>query len=234
MCPSRRRRDPGTTTREARMDGRADVTVDVAIVGGGIAGAALATVLARDGYDVLLLERQTSYRDKVRGEFLSCWGVAEMLALDLEKPLVDAGGHYITRAVMYDELVDPETAEANAAPLDHLLPGVPGCLDIGHPQACEGLAGAAAEAGATVVRGVGDVEVVPGRAADPALRARRPGHDGVRRPRGRRRRTDVECAPPTRTHPARHRAPNHGGRPARRRARRLAREPAVDGHRGRP
>ena len=62
------------------MDKRADVTVDVAIVGGGIAGAALATVLARDGYEVLLLERQTSYRDKVRGEFLSCWGVAEMLA----------------------------------------------------------------------------------------------------------------------------------------------------------
>src|SRR4051794_6709042 len=147
MCPRPRRRDPGTTTREAPVDGRADVTVDVAIVGGGIAGAALATVLARDGYDVLLLERQTSYRDKVRGEFLSCWGVAEMLALDLEKPLVDAGGHYITRAVMYDELVDPETAEANAAPLDRLLPGIPGCLDIGHPQACEGLAGAAAVAG---------------------------------------------------------------------------------------
>src|SRR3954451_5456459 len=168
MCPSRRRRDPGTTTREAPVDGRADVTVDVAIVGGGIAGAALATVLARDGYDVLLLERQTSYRDKVRGEFLSCWGVAEMLALDVEKPLVDAGGHYITRAVMYDELVDPETAEANAAPLDRLLPGIPGCLDIGHPQACEGLAAAAAEAGATVVRGVGDVEVVPGE--PPTLR----------------------------------------------------------------
>ncbi len=56
------------------MDKRADVTVDVAIVGGGIAGAALATVLARDGYEVLLLERQTSYRDKVRGEFLSLLG----------------------------------------------------------------------------------------------------------------------------------------------------------------
>ena len=105
------------------MDGRADVTVDVAIVGGGIAGAALATVLARDGYEVLLLERQTSYRDKVRGEVLCCWGVAEMLALDLEKPLLDAGGHYVTRAVPYDEVIDPAAAEANAVPLDRLLPG---------------------------------------------------------------------------------------------------------------
>ena len=150
------------------MDKRADVTVDVAIVGGGIAGAALATVLARDGYEVLLLERQTSYRDKVRGEFLSCWGVAEMLGLDLEKPLLDAGGHYVRRFVPYDEVIDPATAEANAAPLDRLLPGVPGCLDIGHPEACEGLAGAAAQAGATVLRGVGDVEVVPGN--PPTLR----------------------------------------------------------------
>ena len=144
------------------------MTVDVAIVGGGIAGAALATVLARDGHEVLLLERQTDYRDKVRGEVLLCWGVAEMLALDLEKPLLDAGGHYVTRAVPYDEVVDPATAEERAIPLDRLLPGVPGALDVGHPQACEALARAAAGAGATVLRGVGDVEVVPG--ARPTLR----------------------------------------------------------------
>ena len=69
-----------------------DRSVDVVVVGGGIAGSALATVLARDGYEVLVLERQTTYRDKVRGEVLCCWGVAELLALDLEKALLDAGG----------------------------------------------------------------------------------------------------------------------------------------------
>jgi 2-polyprenyl-6-methoxyphenol hydroxylase-like FAD-dependent oxidoreductase len=119
-------------------------------------------VLARDGYEVLVLERQTSYRDKVRGEALCCWGVAEMLALDLEKPMLDAGGHYATRFVPYDETVEPAQAEAAAVPLDQLLPGVPGVLDVGHPEACEALARAAAEAGATVLRGVGDVEVTPG------------------------------------------------------------------------
>ena len=147
------------------MDGRTDVTVDVAIVGAGIAGAALATVLARDGYEVLVLERQTTYRDKVRGEALACWGVAEVLALDLEKPLLDAGGHYVTRAVFYDETVEPAYAEDLATPLDGLVPGVPGVLDVGHPQACEELAAAAVAAGATVLRGVGDVEVVPGTPA---------------------------------------------------------------------
>jgi 2-polyprenyl-6-methoxyphenol hydroxylase-like FAD-dependent oxidoreductase len=139
-----------------------DRSVDVVIVGAGIAGSSLATVLARDGYEVLVLERQTSYRDKVRGEALCCWGVAEMLALDLEKPLLDAGGHYATRFVPYDETVEPAQAEAAAVPLDQLLPGVPGVLDVGHPEACEALARAAAEAGATVLRGVGDVEVTPG------------------------------------------------------------------------
>ena len=44
-----------------------DRSVDVVVVGGGIAGSALATVLARRGLDVVVLERQTAYRDKVRG-----------------------------------------------------------------------------------------------------------------------------------------------------------------------
>ncbi|MBO0874940.1 MAG: FAD-dependent monooxygenase [Pseudonocardia sp.] len=137
---------------------------DLVVVGGGIAGSALATVLARDGFDVLVLERQTSFRDKVRGEVLVCWGVAELLRLELEKPLLEAGGAYVTRYVSYDENVDPLEAEAAARPLDQLLPGVPGALDVGHPQACEALIGSAAAAGATVVRGVGDVEVTAGRA----------------------------------------------------------------------
>ena len=43
---------------------------DVVVVGAGIAGGALGTVLARAGFGVLLLEREISYPDRVRGEFL--------------------------------------------------------------------------------------------------------------------------------------------------------------------
>jgi 2-polyprenyl-6-methoxyphenol hydroxylase-like FAD-dependent oxidoreductase len=149
-------------------------SADVVVVGGGIAGSSLATVMARDGYQVVLLERQRAYRDKVRGEVLVCWGVAELLRLDLEKPLLDAGGCYVTRAVPYDEVTEPAQAEAVAAPLDRMLPGVPGALDVGHPQACEALTQAAAAVGATVVRGVGDVDLDPGDA--PLVRYE---HDGV-------------------------------------------------------
>ncbi len=137
-------------------------SVDAVVVGGGNAGSALATVMARDGYQVVVLERQTTYRDKVRGEWMACWGVAELLQLNLEKPLLDAGGCYVTRAVPYDEVTDPAQAEAAVPPLDQMLPGVPGALHIGHPEACEALIQASVTAGATVVRGVGDVDLEPG------------------------------------------------------------------------
>jgi 2-polyprenyl-6-methoxyphenol hydroxylase-like FAD-dependent oxidoreductase len=149
-------------------------SADVVVVGGGIAGSALATALARNGLAVLVLERQTAYRDKVRGEVLVCWGVAEMQRLGLEKPLLDAGGGYVTRGMPYDETRDPSQARAQALALDQLLPDVPGCLDVGHPEACEALAQAAVSAGATVIRGVGDVEVTAG--SSPAVRYE---HDDV-------------------------------------------------------
>jgi 2-polyprenyl-6-methoxyphenol hydroxylase-like FAD-dependent oxidoreductase len=139
-------------------------SADVVVVGGGIAGSSLATVLARDGYQVVVLERQTVYRDKVRGEVMCCWGVAEVLRLGLEEPLLDAGGCYVTRGVFYDEVTEPAQAESDAVPLDQMVPGVPGALDVGHPEACEALTQAATAAGATAVRGVGDVEIEPGDA----------------------------------------------------------------------
>jgi menaquinone-9 beta-reductase len=48
---------------------------DVVVVGAGIAGASIAAVLARGGLEVLLLERQRTYRDRVRGEYMAPWGV---------------------------------------------------------------------------------------------------------------------------------------------------------------
>lgn len=135
---------------------------DVVVVGAGIAGSALATVLAGEGYRIVLLERQATYHDKVRGEVMSCWGVAELRRLGLEQHLLDAGGCYVKRAVSYDEVVEPMQAESGAVPLDQMLPGVPGLLDVGHPEACEALNRAAAEAGATVIRGIGAIEIEPG------------------------------------------------------------------------
>ena len=140
---------------------------DVVVVGGGIAGSTVATVLARGGLEVQLLERQTAYRDKVRGEVFVPWGVAEVKSLGLEEPLLAAGGGYARRLARFEEWVEPSEAEAGAVPLDRLRPGVRGSLNVGHPEACEALCRAAADAGATVVRGVGEVTVTSG--AEPAV-----------------------------------------------------------------
>ena len=61
-------------------------TYDVVIVGGGIAGGALAAVLARGGVAVAVLERDPVPIDRVRGEFMALWGVAELQRLGLFEP----------------------------------------------------------------------------------------------------------------------------------------------------
>jgi 2-polyprenyl-6-methoxyphenol hydroxylase-like FAD-dependent oxidoreductase len=137
---------------------------DVVVVGGGIAGSAVAAALAPSGVRVLVLERQTTYRDKVRGEYMHPWGVAEVLRLGLEQTLLDAGGGYSPALANYGRHVEPRVADENAVPLNMLLPGVPGAMCVGHPQLSEALNTVAAHRGATVVRGVGDVDVVAGMA----------------------------------------------------------------------
>ncbi len=138
-------------------------TYDVAIVGGGIAGGELATRLAREGLGVLVLEKTTTYPDKVRGEWFSPWGVVELKRLGLYDLLVDAGGHHVTRhATFGDDIDDPQAALNGAMDLTQLVPGAPGPLCIRHTHACQVLTDAAAEAGATVLRGVSRLHVCPG------------------------------------------------------------------------
>ena len=146
-------------------------TRDVVIVGGGIAGSAIAAALAPAGVDVLVIERQVKYRDRVRGEYLQPWGVAEARRLGLEQTLLDAGGGYTTRLATYGEDVDADVAASVALPLDMLIPDVSGGLNVGHPQASEALSSLAADRGATSLRGVGDVEVdVPVAGGSPSVR----------------------------------------------------------------
>ena len=135
---------------------------DVVIVGGGIAGAGLAAVLASGGLEVCVLERQTTYADRVRGEWLAPWGVAEAQRTGLYDVLVRAGGHHVAKQIGYGDWISPQDAEAGAVPLDVMFPGVPGPLCLAHFTATEALAQAAAEAGAAVVRGVSSVETKPG------------------------------------------------------------------------
>ncbi|MES3026231.1 MAG: NAD(P)/FAD-dependent oxidoreductase [Pseudomonadota bacterium] len=137
-------------------------TYDLAIVGGGVGGSALATVMAREGYSVLLLEQSETYVDRVRGEWIAPWGVAETRRLGLYDLLRSVGGHHVTRHVTFDESRDPSDAEARTLPLSIFAEGVPGPLCLGHPLHCQTLLDAARDAGAEVRRGVQVTSVVAG------------------------------------------------------------------------
>jgi len=140
-------------------------TYDLIIVGGGIGGSALATVMARAGKSVLLLEQSEVYEDKVRGEWIAPWGVAEVQRLGLYDLLISAGGHHLTRHITYDETLAPAQAEAAPLPLGIFKEGVPGPLCLRHPLHCQTLFDAAGAAGAKTLRGVRVTETVGG--ADP-------------------------------------------------------------------
>lgn len=58
-------------------------TFDVAIVGAGILGCALASALGNQGRNVLLVERDLSEPDRIVGELLQPGGVAALETLGL-------------------------------------------------------------------------------------------------------------------------------------------------------
>ena len=130
---------------------------DLVIVGGGLAGAALATVMARAGARVLVLERETRFRDRIRGETIHPWGVAELRALGLEAPLLARCARPI-----------PWWATMRAGeplPRRDLVATTPqrsGSLDYFHPDMQETLIALAAESGAEVRRGDTVTGVTPG------------------------------------------------------------------------
>ena len=66
---------------------------DLIIIGGGIAGSALAAGTAAAGARTLILESETSFRDRVRGEAIMPWGVAEARQMGLLDAITQAGAN---------------------------------------------------------------------------------------------------------------------------------------------
>lgn len=77
---------------QGRIRRRTPLGFDVITVGGGLAGSTLATELARAGHNVLVLERETHFKDRVRGENTLPWGVAAARRLELVDSLLTRGG----------------------------------------------------------------------------------------------------------------------------------------------
>lgn len=68
-------------------------TYDIVTIGGGLGGSALARAMAASGARVLVLERTTEFKDRVRGEVLVPWGCLEADKLGLYELLRESCGH---------------------------------------------------------------------------------------------------------------------------------------------
>src|SRR6476659_4689454 len=99
---------------------------DVVVVGGGVAGSSLAYALAREGVAVAVLEASLEYEERVRGESMVPWGVAEARALGVEQVLLDAGGHVSPTWKRYDE----DSPGGVDIPVNMMRPGVAGTLNL--------------------------------------------------------------------------------------------------------
>jgi len=131
---------------------------DLIIIGGGLAGAALGRALALHGVRVLVVERETRFRDRVRGETIHPWGVAEARALGLADLLLATCG----KEVRWWRASAVGTLGLTERDLIATTPARAGELTFHHPAMQETLLRAATDAGAVVRRGVRAVDLVPG------------------------------------------------------------------------
>jgi 2-polyprenyl-6-methoxyphenol hydroxylase-like FAD-dependent oxidoreductase len=125
---------------------------DLVTVGGGLGASALAISMARRGARVLVLEKELQFRDRVRGEGLAPWGVAEARELGIADLLLNS----CAKAVPWVEMgFGPRN-------LIETTPQKEPFLTYCQPEMQELLLAEAEQAGAQVRRGVTVEAVEPG------------------------------------------------------------------------
>ena len=138
--------------------------IDVITVGGGLAGSTLAGELARAGYKVLVLERETRFKDRVRGENMLPWGVAAARRLGVVDDLIAAGGHQPGSWITYMFGNPVSTRDLRST-----TPHGEMSLNIYHPDMQEALLKRASFLGVEVKRGAKVVSVDSGPDRDPTV-----------------------------------------------------------------
>ncbi|MBV9885644.1 MAG: FAD-dependent monooxygenase [Acidobacteria bacterium] len=125
---------------------------DIVTIGGGIAASAFGAAMAKHGARVLILEKETKFRDRVRGEYLVPWGAAEARELGIHDALVKSCA---TEVPIVDMGFGPR-------PLIETTPHRLASVTFHHPEMQETLLAAAENAGAEVRRGVTAIGIETG------------------------------------------------------------------------
>jgi len=133
-------------------------SVDLLIIGGGVAGASLGRSMAMAGAQVLIIEKETKFRDRIRGELLVPWGSVEAKELGIYDILLRSCAREAPRLRFY-------LAGKAAPPRDYLTSTPKGTcvLSFYHPAMQEVLLSEAAKEGAEVWRGAAMAAVYPGK-----------------------------------------------------------------------
>lgn len=142
------------------------MSYDIVTIGGGLAGSALAKAMAENGVKVLVLERENEFRDRIRGEAMHPWGVAEARSLGIDELLRDT----CANEARYWKM----TIGSIGGPPRDLVETSPhraGELDFYHPEMQETLMAAAEDVGAEIRRGTTVQDVKPGSTPSVTLRA---------------------------------------------------------------
>ncbi|MEZ4621331.1 MAG: FAD-dependent monooxygenase [Caldilineaceae bacterium] len=121
---------------------------DLIIIGGGLAGSTLAKTMAEHGANVLVLERTKAFTDRVRGEQIHPWGVAEMKELGVYNLLEATCGHQLP---WWDSYANGEFTRRRDLPAT--TPQNAPEFAFYHPAMQDVLIQAASDAGAEVRRG---------------------------------------------------------------------------------
>ncbi len=121
------------------------------------AGSSLAITLAREGVDVLVVERERVFRDRVRGEVMATWGTVEAKRLGLFGLLRER----CATEVRY-QTYRVEGVVAASLDLPMAAPHFEPSLAFPHPVMQQALIEEAASAGATVWRPSRLVSLTPG------------------------------------------------------------------------
>jgi len=140
---------------------------DIITVGGGIAASTLAKAMAGRGAKVLVLEREKQFKDRVRGEAVVSWGVAEANELGICGLLKEKCAHDVPYVEAGSGLRDLRATTLQQLPL----------LSFPHQVMQETLLAAAENAGAEVRRGV-SVEHIE-RAVEPTVVVNGHSHERI-------------------------------------------------------
>jgi menaquinone-9 beta-reductase len=101
---------------------------EIVIAGGGLGGATPGRALANAGVHTLIVERETTFTDRVRGEGIFPWGVVEARSLGVERLLLDDGAHV---APFWMRYAGPGRSDCRN--LAATTPAHTACLDFYHP-----------------------------------------------------------------------------------------------------